>query len=103
MGLFACLRYDVIFRYHTSHSAASMLGLFSGSHFFSGSFTTFCFPCKALIVVITERSLWTEMIPQLRDRTTVRKGENRVQYVTSGSVSAQPTPPHLPQTTYQSG
>lgn len=35
--------------------------------------------------------------------TPVRKGENRVQYVTSGSVLAQPTPPHLPQTTYQSG
>lgn len=31
------------------------------------------------------------------------KGENREQCVTSGSFSAQPTPPHLPQTTYQSG
>lgn len=30
-------------------------------------------------------------------------GQQKVQYVTSGTASAQPTPPHLPQTTYQSG
>lgn len=39
----------------------------------------------------------------LRQNNSQKKGENRVQYVTSGSVAAQPTPPHLPQTTYQSG
>lgn len=43
-----------------------------------------------------------------RDDGTTRRPnssqrENGVQYVTSGGVSAPPTPPHLPQTTSQSG